>query len=204
MEVESNMMNDSGKSVADQMKEAARQAYEAREKEFGPEQMRRLEQWMMLQVIDSKWKDHLYAMDHLREGISYRVYGQQDPLVEYQHEAYSMFTQMVQSVRAEIVELIFKIQAVRTEPIRRVLTPTEFLHPEAQRVTEMPPQPAERPQPFPVGYDEDVSLSLGLSVPKSASPEKPPNTFHREQPKVGRNDPCPCGSGKKFKRCHGA
>ncbi len=183
--------------LLDQLKEIARQAYEGREKEFGPDQMRRVEQWVMLQVIDSKWKDHLYGMDHLREGIGYRVYGQQDPLVEYQHEAYQMFTQMVQAVRAETVELIFKIQAVKAEPARRVLTPTEFIHPEAQRVIEMPPQPAAMPAPD----DSPVSRSLGLSASRSG-PE-PPAPFHREEPKVGRNDPCPCGSNKKFKKCHG-
>ncbi len=163
--------------LAGRLKEIARQAYEQREKEFGPEQMRRVEQWLLLQVIDSKWKDHLYGMDHLREGIGYRVDGPQDPLVEYQHEAYQMFTQMVQTIRAEVVELIFRIQATKPEPARRVLAPTEFLHPEAQRPVSPPPE----------------------SPARSTIPGWVPN----EEAKVGRNDPCPCGSGKKFKKCHG-
>ncbi len=183
--------------LGDRLKEIAAQVYEQREKDFGPEQMRRLEQWVMLQVIDSKWKDHLYAMDHLREGIGYRVYGQQDPLVEYQHEAYQMFTQMVAAVRAEVVELIFRIQAVKPEqPARRILAATEFSHPEAQRPTERLPELAP-----PQAFDEDASRSLGLSASRSGS--GPPVPVHREEPKVGRNDPCPCGSGKKFKKCHG-
>jgi preprotein translocase subunit SecA len=183
--------------LGDRLKEIAGQAYEQREGEFGPQQTRRLEHWVMLQVIDSKWKDHLYAMDHLREGIGYRVYGQQDPLVEYQHEAYQMFTQMVAAVRAEVVELIFRIQAVKPEqPARRILAPTEFSHPEAQRVTERPEDQGterQRDRETERPGSPRVFQSLGLSVSQSGSHSK-----------VGRNDPCPCGSNKKFKRCHGA
>ena len=190
--------------LGNRLTELASQTYEQREKDFGPEAMRRLEQWVMLQVIDSKWKDHLYSMDHLREGIGYRVYGQQDPLVEYQHEAYQMFTQMVAAVRAEVVELIFRVQAVKSEPARRVLTPTEFLHPEAQGVAQMPRLPAAMPTPD----GDPVSRSFGLTA--SGPQSGPPVPVHREEPKVGRNDPCPCGkldnAGRpmKYKKCHGA
>ena len=195
--------------LEERLGELARQAYEHREKEFGPEQMRRIESWVMLQVIDSKWKDHLYNMDHLREGIGYRAIGQQDPLVEYQHEAYQTFTQMVQSVRAEIVELIYRIQPVRVaSEARRILAPTEFLHPEAKR-------PTQRPQDFrPVaptaifGGLPAGEFPLTRAGGAGASSESVP--LRREGPKVGRNDPCPCGKldsgGRpvKYKKCHGA
>ncbi len=180
------------------------QAYEAREQALGANQMGRLEQWVMLQVIDSKWKDHLYNMDHLREGIGYRVYGQQDPLVEYQHEAYQTFTRMVESVRAEVVELIFRIQSVELSRISRILNPTAFLHPEAQRPTAAQ-QTASlvNPRVFREGAAEPPvpGFEPGPGVPTE---EGPPTPIRRSGPKVGRNDPCPCGSGKKFKRCHGA
>ena len=175
------------------LRKASQEAYEAREASLGSEQMRRIEQWVMLQVIDTKWKDHLYAMDHLREGIGYRVYGQQDPLVEYQHEAYEMFTQMIQSIRAETVKLIYRIQAVHPEEQRRVLAPTQFLHPEAPSATAAVVLQADSSPKQPEGFalpEQEISSAT--------------TTYRRDHPKVGRNDPCPCGSGKKFKKCHGA
>ncbi|MBI3322714.1 MAG: preprotein translocase subunit SecA, partial [Candidatus Omnitrophica bacterium] len=191
--------------LLEKLSDLAVQAYDAREQELGPEQMRRIEHWVMLQVIDSKWKDHLYAMDHLREGIGYRVYGQQDPLVEYQHEAFQMFTRMVESVRAEVVELIFRIQPVRTEQTARVLTPTQFLHPEA-------PQAIPPPAPSPVGMG-GIAEEAGQALFSGLQPRRrgqlnvggePAQPIKRDAPKVGRNDPCPCGSNKKYKKCHGA
>ncbi len=187
--------------LAQSLLTAAHQAYEARESVLGEGSMRRLEQWVMLQVIDTKWKDHLYAMDHLREGIGYRVYGQQDPLVEYQHEAYQMFTRMVESVRQEIVELIFKIQAVRTETRPRVLEPTQFLHPEAPKAATPTPS-LINPESFREGTDEPFVPGVGAGPMAEARESSHP--FRREHPKVGRNDPCYCGSGRKYKRCHGA
>jgi len=185
--------------LSDKLHEAVHQAYEAREAALGTEQMRQLERWVMLRVIDSKWKDHLYGMDHLREGIGYRVYGQQDPLVEYQHEAYQMFTAMVGSVRADVVELIFKIQVAPAPQVApRVFTPTQFLHPEAPRAVEQPRQMREQiPSALMEGAPEGSDGS-------QREPSAPATPFHRDQPKVGRNDPCPCRSGKKFKKCHGS
>ncbi|MBI3312044.1 MAG: preprotein translocase subunit SecA [Candidatus Omnitrophica bacterium] len=178
--------------LKERLVQAAQGAYDVREQSLGVEQMRRLEQWVLLQIIDSKWKDHLYAMDHLREGIGYRVYGQQDPLVEYQHEAYEMFTRMIESVRAEVVEVIYKIQRVQEER-QRVLAPTQFIHPEAPAAAaQMPAAPAE-----------SFSMSRPARTPASAG-EGHPEPVRREEPKVGRNDPCPCGSGKKYKKCHGS
>ncbi|MBI3318580.1 MAG: preprotein translocase subunit SecA [Candidatus Omnitrophica bacterium] len=187
----------------EKLKEAAHQAYESREAALGKDQMRRLEQWVFLQVIDSKWKEHLYAMDHLREGIGYRVYGQQDPLVEYQHEAFEMFTGMVQSVRSELVELIFRIQPVGLQqaagaeggaatvlwPAARIFEPTAFVHPEAPSAAVQAPSALNPPSESPLG----LPVEEGLREP-----------VRRDHPKVGRNDPCPCGSGKKYKKCHGA
>ncbi len=193
--------------LGERLTQALEEAYAQREASLGPDEMRRFEQWIMLQVIDSKWKDHLYAMDHLREGIGYRVYGQQNPLVEYQHEAFQMFTQMVQAVRSDVVELLFKIQAVRAEQAPRILAPTEFLHPDA-------PSPAAPAAPSRM----NPAMRFGAATePLSPGPEPGPaaleeatRTYRRDHPKVGRNDPCPCGktdeAGRrvKYKKCHGA
>ena len=181
--------------ISERLKEVVHQAHQARDLALGPDPMRRLEQWVMLRTIDEKWKDHLYAMDHLREGIGYRVYGQQDPLVEYQHEAYEMFTQMVGSIRTEVVELIFRVQPVQAERVARVFEPTEFLHPEAPRASERAVSESVAREPL-----------QGLAQEPADQPATP---VRREHPKVGRNDPCPCGrldgAGRplKYKKCHG-
>lgn len=169
--------------------------YSEKEQQLGPENLRNLERFIMLQVIDSQWKDHLYAMDHLREGIGLRAYGQKDPLVEYQHEGYDMFMQMTDEIKEEVVEFVFRVQAVRPEATRSVFSslPQTFEHPDAQK--------AQKPwgQVHPDNNFPTEPVPTDFNVPAES-----PSQYHRESPKVGRNDPCPCGSGKKYKKCHGA
>ncbi|MDD5115599.1 MAG: preprotein translocase subunit SecA [Candidatus Omnitrophica bacterium] len=162
-------------------------AYESKEKEIGPELMRSLEGMVFLQIIDSKWKDHLYAMDSLREGIGLRAYGQRDPLIEYKREAFEMFGQMISSIEEEAVENIFKLQPARPDRFRGVFSsvPQELSHPEA--VNFQPPAEANASQPDPVLQKADPTAK----------------TVRPQHAKVGRNDPCPCGSGKKYKKCCG-
>jgi preprotein translocase subunit SecA len=162
-------------------------AYEEKEKSLGPEMMRHLERMVFLQIIDSKWKDHLYAMDNLREGIGLRAYGQRDPLIEYKREAFEMFNQMISTIEEESVEIIFRLQAARPERFRRVFSTVsqQLLHPQGT--------PFEKPQEEPV-VTGDLRFSPALTVPSSP---------RESQTKVGRNDPCPCGSGKKYKKCCG-
>jgi preprotein translocase subunit SecA len=169
--------------------------YEQRENSFGQDLMRNLERTVFLQIIDSKWKDHLYAMDYLREGIGLRAYGQRDPLIEYKREAYDMFSLMVSSIGEEAVETIFKLEPVRPERIKGVFTSIsqQLIHPELSRFEKPEEQaPVEQPQRF--------GPARSVPIP---SPVKP-------YPKVGRNDPCPCGkidsrTGKplKYKKCCG-
>ncbi len=158
-------------------------AYEEKEKAIGADLLRYLERTAFLQLIDSKWKDHLYAMDSLREGIGLRAYGQRDPLVEYKREAFTMFSQMVSSIEEEAIETVFKLRPAKPERFRGVFSSVsqEFLHPETVKFQ----TPEEQNAPA-----ED-------SHPSS---HKRPQT---SQPKAGRNDPCPCGSGKKYKKCCG-
>jgi preprotein translocase subunit SecA len=160
--------------------------YEEKERLVGSDMMRHLERMVFLQIIDSKWKDHLYAMDTLREGIGLRAYGQRDPLVEYKREAFEMFSQMITVIEEEATETIFRIQAVKPERFRGVFSSVsqELLHPEAS----MP----ERPQA------NAITEEMPRESPKVMKPSP-----QISGPKVGRNDPCPCGSKKKYKKCCG-
>ena len=160
-----------------------RSTYEHKEDSIGADAMKHLEKVIMLQMIDSKWKDHLRSMDELRKGIGLRAYGQRDPLVEYQHEGYGMFTNMIDSIKEEAVEFIFKIQPAREEIQRTVFDfdRQELVHRQSFAFEGMDVE--EKPPPAP--------------------PESKPAPYQRKVPKVGRNDPCPCGSGKKYKKCCG-
>lgn len=151
-----------------------REAYDRREQDLSSELMRFLEKTFMLQVIDHHWKDHLLGMDHLRDGIGLRGYGQKDPLIEYKREGYDLFAGMMERVKADTLDRLFHVQAVRNEEQPSVPTP---------------PPVISRPQPA-------LILNRG-EEPVAAQ------TVQRSDEKVGRNDPCPCGSGKKYKKCHG-
>ncbi len=175
--------------------EGALKSYQEKEEQLTAELMRQLERSVLLQIIDSKWKDHLYAMDNLREGIGLRAYGQRDPLVEYQHEAYIMFTDMVESVKQESVEMLMKVQLMRREPkpARGILEtiPQKLVHETPSALAGNPLKSVEEAIP-------------GSGAPSAKSMLGGPQPVHRQTPKVGRNDPCPCGSGKKYKKCCGA
>jgi preprotein translocase subunit SecA len=141
--------------------------------------LRRWEQYIYLQSIDQLWKDHLLAMDHLREGIGLRGYGQRDPKQEYKKEGYDMFVQMTWRVKAAVIGNILRLQPVRQESAEEI---------EAKRVA--------------LGRRQRMIESRGAEEGEAEKPKQ--ETVVRSQPKVGRNDPCPCGSGKKYKKCHGA
>ncbi len=150
--------------------ERVKALYDRREQEFTPPVMRHIEKIVSLQTLDSLWKDHLLAMDHLKEGIGLRGYGQLNPLVEYQKEGFTMFEAMMDTMQRDIVEKVFSVQVRREQDVEQI-----------QR---------QRPQ--------HVVMSHG-----GETEEVQPAPVKREGGKVGRNDPCPCGSGKKHKRCHG-
>jgi preprotein translocase subunit SecA len=161
-------------ALADDLKKLVHDAYARKEQELGAELMRFLEKTFMLQVIDHHWKDHLLAMDHLRDGIGLRGYGQKDPLIEYKREGYDLFAAMMQRIKSDALERLFRVQAAQPENVSSAPAPPVF----------------SRPQP---------KLTLNRGEEPAA-----PQTVHRNEDKVGRNDPCPCGSGKKYKKCHGA
>ncbi|HYL59660.1 MAG TPA: preprotein translocase subunit SecA [Candidatus Acidoferrales bacterium] len=147
-----------------------RQLYDQRETEFTEPVMRQIEKIVMLQTLDALWKDHLLAMDHLKEGIGLRGYAQQNPLVEYQKEGFSMFESLMAVMQQDVVEKVFSVQVQRQQDV--------------EQIQQAAPQ--------------RVVMSHGdQTEAQAAAPVK------RDPEKVGRNDPCPCGSGKKYKRCHG-
>jgi preprotein translocase subunit SecA len=158
-----------------------KERYRAREGELGAELLRALERHAMLVVIDQQWKDHLLSIDHLKEGIGLRGYGQRDPLMEYKKEAFDLFQDMTERVKATVVERLFKMQVVAEAP------------------PEMPPPPRWS------GAQESRGESPGPAARPSVSAGPRPSAGPTPRPasaqKIGRNDPCYCGSGKKYKKC---
>jgi preprotein translocase subunit SecA len=164
--------------------EAVRARYTERARELGPDLLRALERHEMLIVIDQQWKDHLLSIDHLKEGIGLRGYGQRDPLTEYKREAFDLFQAMVERVKAQVIERLFKVQVVRDTPME---LPTIVARADVQESRgALPADLLEQP-------------GRGAPAPAAARPTPAPRTAAGE--KVGRNDPCPCGSGKKYKKC---
>ncbi|MFZ5946876.1 MAG: preprotein translocase subunit SecA [Stygiobacter sp.] len=168
--------------VKSEILKAAKEFYDKKEEMLGSDLMARLEQFAVLNTIDNKWRDHLREMDDLKEGIGLRAYGQKDPLLEYKAEAYNLFITLLEELRNEVVTFCFKfwpqapveVQSRRTAPATRIQT------------------------------IKDSADNLGL---RATQPEGSQSNVKakpiRVEPKVGRNDPCPCGSGKKYKNCHG-
>ncbi|MFQ6065713.1 MAG: preprotein translocase subunit SecA [bacterium] len=166
------------KQLIEMIKSEVRKAYQKKEERLGGELMRALERMILLHTIDSQWKDHLYSMDGLKEGIGLRGYGQRDPLIEYKREAFEMFEELTQRIKENVTELMFKVEISREPSWERVLVGTPQV-----------------PQSALVGADQGKeSMSTGR---QSNGP------YRRGKTKIGRNDPCPCGSGKKYKYCCG-
>jgi len=159
---------------------AVKDRYAARETELGPDLLRALERHAMLLVIDQQWKDHLLSIDHLKEGIGLRGYGQRDPLMEYKKEAFDLFQDMTERVKATVVERLFKMQVVAEAPPEMPLPPW----PGAQESRADSPAVSRRG-------------SLTAEPRRSSGPASRPAAGA----KIGRNDPCYCGSGKKYKKC---
>jgi len=201
---------------------------EARDSVSGRSVLAPIERNLMLQVVDGQWKDHLYSLDHLKEGIGLRGYGQRDPLVEYKKESYTLFAAMKQRVDEEMVRYLWRLRPMfgRSEPqhdgpqmidsVDVVAAPTPRPAPAAPVVQKAVPeifsQPKRlqenRPAPPAAGTASGIfgAPTATATAPKPArvGGDDAHRTVRRDVPKVGRNDDCPCGSGKKYKKCHGA
>ena len=160
--------------------------YARREEQLGSEQMRQIERMVLLSVIDNRWREHLYEMDYLQEGIGLRAMGQRDPLVEYQREGFDMFLQMQETIKEDFARYMFHIEAVH-EDERSRNQPSRMREERRQiPMTQMNAAP-----PADDGFDGEVGAGDGEAIEQAVSD------------KVPRNAPCPCGSGKKYKQCHG-
>jgi preprotein translocase subunit SecA len=167
--------------LKEKIQEMARANHENKEKALGEQIMRQLEKFAILRVTDEHWREHLYEMDQLKQGIGLRAYGQRNPLIEFKKEAYSAFAELVQTIDREAISMIFRMQL--STPEVRVPRPQQHMLTEVHET-------ADR-----MGYHE---------APEEARKGGKKKPVKREEIKVGRNDPCPCGSGKKYKKCHGA
>jgi preprotein translocase subunit SecA len=191
------------------------QAYEAKVSRIDPALMRHIEKDVMLRTLDAHWRDHLGAMDYLRQGIHLRGYAQQDYRTEYKREAFRMFTTMLDRVKFETVTRLMQIEVRTQEEVEReeeerrrhLMRALQTQHAEALSALsggsagEMPPDTA-------VPAAAHAAMRGGSPGRGDAPPVPPPpdlqGTFVRGERKIGRNEPCPCGSGKKYKHCHGA
>ncbi|MDF1818888.1 MAG: preprotein translocase subunit SecA [Immundisolibacteraceae bacterium] len=175
--------------LAEKVVEASDQLLAKKRENLEPELIQHVEKSVMLQVLDSQWKDHLAAMDHLRQGIHLRGYAQKNPKQEYKRESFEMFTQMLERVKHEVTSVLMRVEfraeedAEAIDEQRRQSAELAMQHPQA-----MPPGAPEPAQPV-------TSPARGASAV--------PAPFTRPNQKIGRNQPCPCGSGKKYKQCHG-
>jgi len=178
-------------NVAQEITNRARNYYERKEQYMGAEQLRYLEKFVTLRTIDEKWRDHLYSMDQLKEGINWRAYGQKDPLLEYKGEAYKAFVEIINEINKQTLRMCFRAQFGGQQQERQQL---------------------HRPQRFRMEHQDSTGLGLAAGASEQqqeATAMRSDNRPRKQTPihvgeKVGRNDPCPCGSGKKYKKCHGA
>jgi preprotein translocase subunit SecA len=225
-EIGGDISNLDAETLAERVRKDAQAAYDAREEELGSEVMRELERRVVLSVLDRKWREHLYEMDYLQEGIGLRAMAQRDPLVEYQREGYDMFNAMLDGIKEESVGYLFNLEVeVEEQPQAKVgaapvevskTAPAKDAEEEAAASEEgEEPEKADRGE----GGEHEAPAIRAKGLEKPQRPKKldysAPTVdgeggveHHSEEAAdpyegVGRNDPCPCGSGKKFKRCHG-
>lgn len=163
-------------AIIESLKEKAHTKYSEKEKEIEPEQLREIERIVMLKVVDQKWMDHIDAMDELRKGIGLQGWGQKDPVIQYRMVGTDMFDEMIEAIKVDVVKLLMNLR--QQKDLRRS---------ETAKITKAALQSIN-------------SVDGGQSALENSEVNR---TFVREEPKVGRNDLCPCGSGKKYKNCHG-
>ncbi|MDF1702211.1 MAG: SEC-C metal-binding domain-containing protein, partial [Planctomycetota bacterium] len=179
--------------TAERLAKIARTGWQRRIDEVGKEDMRRLERFLLLDAIDTRWKDHLHAMDGLKTGIGLRGYAQQDPKIMYKIEGHRMFQEMLDAIREAVTEQFLKVR---------------FSEEAEEHLGSVWEGAAENALPelstgvSGFGAPEQAGVTDG--APIGSTPEARVEPIKRDEPKVGRNDPCPCGSGKKYKKCHGA
>jgi preprotein translocase subunit SecA len=214
---EENLIHLDRDALYNALKEELMKAYEAKEKALTPEVIRNLERAVILQVVDTQWKDHLLSMDHLKEGIGLQSYGGKDPLIEYKREGFAMFNDLLGRIKEDSFKLLLLVEKVDPDDELFASTMPSNIkeeHPDFDPRAAVVPAPA----PVPVAAQpqammgQNAAPSFGAPLggqpwEQSGQPQRPVQKvvpIRRDEPKVGRNDLCPCGSGKKYKKCHGA
>ncbi|MCU1376739.1 MAG: secA, partial [Actinomycetia bacterium] len=195
--VEDLTRTDLVEEIVDAVTTEAIEHYEAREAEFGAEDMRSIERQVMLRVIDTHWREHLLEMDYLQEGIHLRAMGQKDPLVEWQQDGYAMFGQMVDNIAEDFVKYVMHLQVVQEDATVPDLRNLQTTGTEAVQGSD------NIRQAFASAPVEDDGFS-DAPAPIPNQPDVMTPVVKSDEEKIGRNDPCFCGSGKKYKHCHGA
>jgi preprotein translocase subunit SecA len=181
-------------AIARHAQELATKYFSDREQEVGPEMMRALEKHVMLNVLDQNWKEHLARMDYLRQGIHLRGFAQKQPKQEFKRESFQLFSEMLEKFKREVTTILARVRVRSDDEIARMEAEERRLA-EAQ-AKQMQFQHPDHPVLQAAGPIDDEAAGAGGSVVA-------PQPIMREGPKIGRNDPCPCGSGKKYKQCHG-
>ncbi|MGH8308391.1 MAG: SEC-C metal-binding domain-containing protein, partial [Steroidobacteraceae bacterium] len=194
--------------------DAANAAYDAKVSRVGAPIMRHVEKDVMLRMLDQHWREHLGAMDYLRQGIHLRGYAQKDYRYEYKREAFELFAAMLDRVKLETVTMLAKIEVRTQEEIdreeeerrQRLMRALQAQHVEAQSALEANGrgEAGEAGEQIPARLPGAIGAAGRHARPLPPPPVEPQGTFVRGERKIGRNEPCPCGSGKKFKHCHGA
>ncbi|MGC3872083.1 preprotein translocase subunit SecA [Halomonas sp. GXIMD04776] len=178
--------------LRERLQTSHRDIYAAKIEAIGEDLMRRFEKQVMLQVLDTRWKEHLQSMDHLRRGIHLRGYAQKNPKQEYKREAFELFQSLLGNIKHDVTRILSHVQVRRQEEVDEL---------ERQRRETLEREKASAQQTREDTAREEAASEVDRGA--QASQQEPQQTVRREGPKVGRNDPCPCGSGKKYKQCHG-
>ncbi|MEH1014195.1 preprotein translocase subunit SecA [Micromonospora sp. CPCC 206060] len=203
------------------LKEDANTAYDRREEQLGTEAVRQLERMVLLQVIDRKWREHLYEMDYLQEGISLRAYAQRDPVVEYQREGFDMFATMMDGIKEETVGFLYNLEVQVQEAPAEEEAPKLLEQPVEIRAKGLNQAPRQQGLQYTAPTIDGEAGSGAVAVEREESPQAPALGVGRRSPRPAgfrassspaqdagnnpsRNAPCPCGSGRKYKRCHGS
>jgi preprotein translocase subunit SecA len=211
----SSLAGMTGERIEDELFDRAKATYEAKEELVGPGLMREAERNIMLHVIDDQWKDNLLSMDHLKEGIGLRGYGQKDPLVEYKKESYTLFTDMMDRIEDETVRYLYFLRFEQNAPALPFSSDDSEYEDEEEELKRVQQSKAAEEQQRLAAQSAVQDLTRGLQKQHERELKElqfagangggtASQTVANGGPKVGRNDPCPCGSGKKYKKCHGA
>ncbi|HTA77552.1 MAG TPA: SEC-C metal-binding domain-containing protein, partial [bacterium] len=212
---EENLVHLDRDALYNALKEELMKAYEAKEKVLTPEVVRNLERAVILQVVDTQWKDHLLSMDHLKEGIGLQSYGGKDPLIEYKREGFAMFNDLLGRIKEDSFKLLLLVEKVDPDDELFASTMPSNIkeeHPDFDPRAAVVPAPAPAAAQPQAMMGQNAAPSFGAPMggqpwEQGSQPQRPMQKvapIRRDEPKVGRNDLCPCGSGKKYKKCHGA